>query len=334
MDGNRAASQPADISVIVVNYTTAALACAAVESVLQRHHAGRVVDIHLVDNASPGTDREILAEKAQSPAWRDRVTFYPEDVNHGFGRGNNRVLEALAARASPPRYVFLLNPDARLENEAIDILASVLESTPEAGFAGAGISKPGTGPVSAAFRFPGFISECAKTLGFGPVFRMFSRWAVALPPDHPHGPVGWVCGAAVMARLEVLEEVGFFDPAFFLYYEEVDLMRRAAEKGWQSWYVPEARVLHAEGVATGVRSDDALNPARPAYWYQSWAHYFHCSKGALGAAVLGVCVLCATGLHLLQMKLRGKPSKLPAKFFSDFWRNAARPLLAGRSPLA
>lgn len=333
MDEKKSMAQPAEISVIIVNYGTADLAGAAVDSVLQRDHAGRTVDIHLIDNASPGPDRGILSARMQEPAWRDRVTFYPEAVNHGFGRGNNRVLQALAARPTPPRYVFLLNPDARLENNAIAILANFLDATPKAGFAGAGISKPETGPVTAAFRLPGFMSECVQTLGFGPVFRLFAHWRVPLSPDHPQGAVGWVSGAAVMARFTAIAEAGFFDPAFFLYFEEVDLMRRAALNGWQTWYVPTARVLHAEGVATGVRGDDAENPPRPAYWYQSWAHYFHRSMGRLKAAMLGLCVMLFASLHLAHRKLRGKPATLPANFFPDFWRNAARPLLAGRSPL-
>lgn len=327
-------SRPAEISVIVVNYGTADLAATAVDSVLARTHGGRSVDIHLVDNASPGPDRDILTERMQAETWRNRVTFYPEESNHGFGRGNNLVLRALEARKTPPRHVFLLNPDARLENEALAILADFLDATPKAGFAGAAISKPEIGPVSAAFQFPGFISEWVQTLGIGPVFRLFGRWRVALPSDLPKGPVGWVSGAAVMARFQALREVGFFDPAFFLYFEEADLMRRATEKGWQTWYVPEAHVVHAEGVATGVRGDDAHHPPRPAYWYQSWAHYFRQAKGRAGAALLSGGVLVAAFLHLAQMKLRRKSAMLPDNFIPDFWHNAARPLLTGRSPLA
>ncbi len=279
-------SPGAEISVVVVNYGTAELAIAGVESVLARDHGERRVDIHLVDNASPGDDRAVLAEKCASPAWQERVTFYPETENHGFGRGHNLVFRALAARATPPDYVFLLNPDARLENEAIALLADFLDATPAAGFAGAGISKPDSGPVTAAFRFPGLVSEWVQTLGFGPVSRLFSGHRVALPPDHPRGPVGWVAGAAVMARLST------------------------------------------------VRSHDAARPPRPAYWYQSWAHYYRAAKGPVGAAALALGVIVAAAGHQAQMRLRGKPSALPGRFIPDFWKVAARPLLQGRDPLA
>ena len=72
-----------------------------------------------------------------------RVTLYPERVNHGFGRGNNLVLHALAARPTPPDKVFLLNPDAQLDNEAIAILADVLDQTPGTAICGcSGSSAP------------------------------------------------------------------------------------------------------------------------------------------------------------------------------------------------
>ena len=333
MDDRKNPARPAEISVIVVNYGTADLAAAAVQSVLERDHGGRDVDIHLVDNASPGADRETLSVRARGDDWRDRITFYPEEVNHGFGCGNNLVLRALAAREIPPRYVFLLNPDARLENEALDILADFLDATPKAAFAGAGISKPESGPVTAAFRFPTFASECIQALSFGPLSRMFKGHSVPLPHNQPHGPVGWVAGAAVMIRFEALLKIGFFDPAYFLYFEEVDLMRRAASNGWQTWYIPEARVAHFEGAATGVRSGVSQVPRRPDYWYRSWAHYFRISRGRVGSAILALCVLIAAGLQLTLARLRGKSPNLPKNFLSDFWRNAAAPLLRGRSPL-
>ena len=121
---------------------------------LGRDHGGRTVEVHLVDNASPGDDAARLAAAHAKHGWNGRVTLHLEDVNHGFGRGNNLVLEKLAARATPPDKVMLLNPDARLENEAIAILADFLDAHPRAGLAGrADRAGPAEIPVSSAFRF-------------------------------------------------------------------------------------------------------------------------------------------------------------------------------------
>lgn len=150
------AAPPAEVAVIVVNHGTAELAIAAVESVLARDHGGRAVELHLVDNASPDDDADRLAAAHAERGWGARVVLHLESENHGFGRGNNLVLEQLAARRTPPDKVFLLNPDARLENEALDLLAGVLDARPKAAFAGSAIVTPGaTGsPRRSGFQAP------------------------------------------------------------------------------------------------------------------------------------------------------------------------------------
>ncbi|WP_420862184.1 glycosyltransferase family 2 protein [Algirhabdus cladophorae] len=322
----------AEVSVIIINYGTADLTIKAVNSVLERDHGGRHVDVHLVDNASPGDDAHQLAEAAKSPLWTKHVTTYLETTNHGFGRGNNLVIERLAAQTAPPQKIMLLNPDATLDNDAIDVLAKAMDENPQIGFAGAAIAKPDTGPVTAAFRFPSITSELIRTLGLNVIAKQFEHTAVALPPNLGTQQVDWVSGAAVMMRMEAIQSVGFFDPAYFLYYEEVDLMRRAGQNGWQSWHIAEAKVLHAEGAATGVGQSERKR--RPDYWYQSWAHYFFKSYGPARAALLSVSMLGAAGLQSLKSILSGRPSKLPKSFGSDFTRTAVRPLLTGRSPLS
>ena len=82
-------SAPSSIAVIVVNYGTAPLAVSAVESVLERQHGGRLVEIHLVDNASPNDDAAFLRETHAAKGWGERVTLHLENENRGFGRGNN-----------------------------------------------------------------------------------------------------------------------------------------------------------------------------------------------------------------------------------------------------
>ncbi len=321
---------PAEVSVIIVNYGTAALAIEAVESVRARRHGGRVVDIHLVDNDSPGDDTAILAEAHRARGWGAQVTLHLEPVNHGFGRGNNLVLKVLSSRETPPDKVFLLNPDAKLDNEALAILADFLDTHPEAACAGPRITKPDGTLVTAAFRFPSLISEFSDTLAFGPVARLCARHTVPLPPDIGTMQVDWVSGAAVMFRREALDAVDGFDPVFFLYFEEVDLMRRLTTAGWQVWHVDGARVLHAEGIATGVRSSDRRR--KPDYWHASWANYTRTGHGRVfGLSAMAVKLLAAVLNHLIARLRRRSPS-VPEHFFSDFIR-VALPLMLASSPL-
>lgn len=52
------------------------------------------------------------------------------------------------------------------------------------------------------------------------------------------------CGAALLLRRAMLEDVGLFDEDFFMYYEDMDLSWRARRRGWKILYVPEAVVRH------------------------------------------------------------------------------------------
>lgn len=318
------------VAVIIINYGTAELAIAAVESVLARNHCAHPVEVHLLDNASPGGDAAILVEAHATRHWADRVHLWLERQNHGFGRGNNLVLQALSGRSTPPDYVFLLNPDAQLQNEAIAVLADRLDTIPTAAAAGAGVSLPSGQRVTAAFRFPSGSSEFAQALNFGPVSRLFRDKVVPLPADHPDGPVDWVTGAAVMMRLSVLRDLGGFDPHFFLYFEEVELMFRMRKAGHQILYVPAARVQHVEGAATDVRTGAAVRKRKPAYWYESWRYYYLKTQGRSAAVMAGLAWMAGAALNAPLVRLRRQKTRTPKRFFRDFAQLVMRPLLFGK----
>jgi GT2 family glycosyltransferase len=66
------------------------------------------------------------------------------------------------------------------------------------------------------------------------------------------GPVeaDWLLGAFLMLRREMLDELGGFDEGFRLYGEDIDLCYRAAKAGWERWYVPAAKAVHAHAAVT------------------------------------------------------------------------------------
>ncbi|MBU0557435.1 MAG: glycosyltransferase family 2 protein [Alphaproteobacteria bacterium] len=323
-----------DVSVVIVNYGTADLVIEGVASILAAHQGGRSVDVHVVDNGSPGDDAERLSAAAAELGWGDRVRLYLERENHGFGRGNNVVLHALSASGVPPRYVFLLNPDARLGNEAVDILASFLDDHADAIAAGPALLRPDGAAVSAAFRFPDAGSEFVGTAANKVVSRMFPRKAVALPPETGQQPVDWITGAAFMVRFAALEQVGFFDPDFFLYFEETELMWRLNRSGRAVWHVPEAHVVHIAGAATGMKGGQHVRRIKPGYWYDSWRLYHVKTRGTGAARLAAMLHVAGSTINLGFNGLRGKPSSVPDRFFPDFWRHVLQPLFLGDPLLA
>jgi GT2 family glycosyltransferase len=102
-------------------------------------------------------------------------------------------------------------------------------------------------------------------------------------------------------------------------------MHQMARKGWTTWFVAEARVIHAEGAATGVKSHEGRR-ARPAYWYHSWQYYMRKNHGravaVLACLVWGLGAALNAGLSWL----RGGPPAAPLNFSADLWTHALRPL--------
>lgn len=314
-----------DVAVVIVNYNTPEMAISAADSVLNRGEDTLSVEIHILDNGSPGNDRQVLNEA--SARWAGAVKLHFEDDNHGFGRGNNLILRELANRPDPPSKVFLLNPDARLVTNAVAELATFLDSHPEVAVVGSGIVDEVTlESVVCAFRFPGVISEFSESLHFGPLRRLLKRWNVAYPPGSPASEVDWVSGASMMARLSALEEVGFFDPDYFLYYEEVDLMYRLKKRGWKVWHFPQAKVTHVAGASTGVSTMNPERPPLPGYWFDSWRFYYEKTRSRSGAKVAAISRLTGTVLGDLLCRFRRRPTKNPQNFATDFRRRVLRPL--------
>jgi GT2 family glycosyltransferase len=119
--------------------------------------------------------------------------------------------------------------------------------------------------------------------------------------------VDWCSGASIMVRREVLETVGAFDEAFFLYFEEIDLCARMAAAGWERWYVPLSRVMHLRGHSTGVTALGEGPRRLPAYWFESRRRYFVKHHGFRYAALADAAFLAGRVLGTLRDALARVP---------------------------
>jgi GT2 family glycosyltransferase len=192
-----------------------------VESVLAQ--TGISFEIIVVDNASADGTPARLQDLSC------RVIASPENL--GFGRGNN-----LGFASSRGRYVYLLNPDARLiEENSLAELCRRMDARPRWGMAGTLIrSAAGHAESPPAFGYPGDRH----------VRRDFSK----LP-----GRIAWIMGASMIIRRELYEKLGGFDPGFFLYSEETDFCLRLRELGFEIGHVAEVAVSHIGGASEDPR---------------------------------------------------------------------------------
>jgi len=317
------------LAALIVNYGTAELTIAAVESLLKSDLSGLDMEVHVVDNASPNDDAAILTKAASELDWGARVSLYLEETNHGFGRGNNLVLKELANRHEPPERVFFLNPDARVQPTTVQILSDFLDQHPNTALAGCRIINPETAKaVTSAFRFPTALNEFVGSIQFGPVSRLFPRAHIPMSAELPTMQVDWVAGAAFIARLDVLQDVGFFDDDFFLYYEEVDMMLQIRNADQEIWYVAETFAEHIAGAATGLGGEKKVaRKPLPAYWYDSWRLYITKNHGRGYSIFCALAKFSGWSLNVGVSKLRRREPGAPQNFVSDFWTFVLHPML-------
>ena len=229
-----------DLTVIIVSYQTCALTLRAIEAALAQQ--GPDVEVIVVDNAS--TDGTAAAIARQFP----QVRLMGQDSNLGFARANN-----LAARAARGRFLLLLNPDTVALPGAFAEITGFADLWPHAMIWGGRVvdSDGRTNPRSCARR-PTLWSVIAQAAGLA------ALWP-GLPIFNPEAMPGWdrdemrhvdiVIGCFLLIRREDWHRLGGFDPAYFMFGEDVDLCLRATRAGAQPAITPRAMIRHEEGAS-------------------------------------------------------------------------------------
>ena len=269
----------ASLWIVIVNYRTADLVIDCLRSLAPQVGdlgGGRVV---IADNASGDGSAGKIAAAIEAAGWTSWAAVLPLPKNGGFAYGNNAGIRTALGVASPPDHVLLLNPDTVVRPGALRALVAFMAAHPEAGIAGSLIENPSGSVDRSAHRIPSPLGELEGTARLGVLSRLLQRYSVSPPLRNEAHACDWVSGASMLIRRPVLEQVGLLDEGYFLYFEEVDFCCRARNAGWQVWYVPESRVLHLEGAATGIR---AVAKRRPAYWYDSRRRFFVKHHGLAG----------------------------------------------------
>ena len=308
--------QDPTVLTVILNWRTADMtlgAVAAAEIAMQGIAGGIVV----VDNDSgDGSFEKLQAALADRPG----IRVVQSGHNGGFGAGNNVAIRLGLADGSRPDFVYILNSDAFPAPDAIWQLITYLQAHPDAGFAGSLIHGPEGDDHMTCFRFPSIASEFEGAARTGPISRWLASRSVRHGVPAASGPVDWLAGASLMMRDHVLQEIGLFDEAFFLYFEETDLCRRARAAGWTTHFVRESRVEHIGSVSTGMKQWSRV----PGYWFDSRWLYFRKQGGTL-QAVLATGAHVAGGLVIrLRRLVQPKISADPPHFLRDIVGHALR----------
>jgi GT2 family glycosyltransferase len=225
------------VSAIVVSFNSRAYLERCLGSVL-----GAVDDVVVVDSASSDGSGELVRERFPS------VRIIELQENRGFGAAMNVGVEA-----ADGDYLLLLNPDAWATDGAVATLVECAEGDVLAGIVGPRLSNP-DGTLQRSVRgYPTpwrLATEYFFLRWLAPRSRLFNSFYGAGFDHGSKANVEFLVGAALLVRRSAFDEIGGFDPDFFMFNEEVDLSYRMKHAGRRILFCPEAEFAHVGGAST------------------------------------------------------------------------------------
>jgi GT2 family glycosyltransferase len=239
---NHSAHVSPELSIVIVNWNAGDLLWRCIQSIIA---SGPQIsyEIVVVDNASQDESLALLRADHAELLLNERLRIVTNSENRGFGPANN---QAFALTTAP--FVFLLNPDTEIFPDTIDTLIAIMRSDRRIGACAPKIIKPdGSVQISVFHNPPRVWQTVLSNLKLYLLLPRRLRGELLLADHWDHNRrrlVPMVIGAAILARREMIEEVGGFDERFQMYAEDNEWCLRITRAGWRRMFEPEAIVMH------------------------------------------------------------------------------------------
>lgn len=252
-----------DVSIIIVNYNTSHLIHNCIDSIRQ-FTKDVSYEIIIVDNNSTNDSYIENLKKI------DGIKYIQSSENIGFGRANN-----LGAAKAIGKYLFFLNPDTLLINNAVFELWNYIDNHKNVAVIGGNLYNKDMQPTHSFRRFfPSMLIELDYALNGLLVKRWYGKGYEFNNTTAPLN-VAYITGADLMIRRSVWDKVNGFDPSFFMYYEETDLVKRVSDLvGCNSVIcLPTAKIQHLEGVSFDFSEsrEKRIQNGRFVYFYKHYS---------------------------------------------------------------
>ncbi len=287
-----------ELSYCVVNTSQRELLLRGLDAIAsERETLPFATEVLVLDNGS----RDGSAEAAREHRTVDELIALAQ--RRGKGANDSELL--MRARG---RFALLLNEDSELRPGATIALYEALRARPDAACAGARLLRPDGREQPSAWRFPTPLTALAGAL-------FLHRRLVVQSTGEQTREVDWCQSAALLVRSEAAAEVGYLDPDFFVYSDEVDFARRLHDAGWRSLWVPQALAVHHEQLATDLIPERRIvEMARNRDLYMRKHHS--------AAAALAVRLLTAWAYALRALAALLLPGHSPSRY----WRHVTATL--------
>lgn len=182
-------------------------------------------EVILVDNAS--TDGSVEAISAAFPG----VVIKSNSTNTIFPTANNEAI-----KLTKGKYILLLNSDTLILDGALDKMVAFMDANNNVGVCGAKMYNAQLQP----WRY--------ETWRLGGGTYLFNPLMLKIFGNIGDKSVDWVCGACLMVRRSVIDQIGFMDE--YMYGEDMDWCLRAKKAGWDVWHLGRAHIIHYWGITS------------------------------------------------------------------------------------
>lgn len=243
------------LSIIIVNYKSKDLLERCVSAVF-KNVKGVSFEVIVVNNDEKNPSLALPFTKGED------IKIINSGENLGFGKACNK-----GAKKAQGRVLLFLNPDTEIVSENIQLILKEFNSQAKQGIIGPKLLTGGSKTQEWSAGVEVTLFDIIKNnLGF---FASKKIWESKRKIS-----CAWVSGAALFIRQDLFQKLGGFDEKFFMYFEDIDLCRRARQAGSQVIYYPDFKVRHLGGKSFIEKS------VQKKYYYASQDHYFqkHFSK--------------------------------------------------------
>ena len=245
-----------DVSIIIVNYNTCDVTRSCLKSVFEHT---KDIDFEVIVSDNGSKDDSVKMIKQEFP----QVILIENNANLGFGTANNRGL-----KIAKGKYIFYLNSDTILLNNAVKIFFEYWENSLEKdkiGALGCNLMDKELQVNHSYCSFPKASIEIAKFIRriivvyikciFNILGLNYKKYATSNNYQLYIGNVDYVTGADLFV---INDKNAYFDERFFLYYEETDLQWKIMQNGLLRKIIDGPKIIHLQGNSDSRVDDGAL----------------------------------------------------------------------------
>ncbi|WP_127531052.1 DUF1972 domain-containing protein [Paenibacillus kobensis] len=227
----------AQVGSILVNYNGYQDSVECIQSLIRLNYNNQ--KIYVVDNASPDSSGTLL-ESYIRELGMEQIEFFQLKENLGFSGGNNVAIRKAIQDGCD--YIWLINNDTVVHEDALTHLVHAAESDPNAGIVGSKIY---------------FYKSPRLWFAGGRVNKMGICGHIGDSVEDPDNKlyaeskeVDFITGCSLLARVDMVNQIGLLDEEFFLYFEDVEFNIRAKRSGWKLLYEPASLIWHKVSAST------------------------------------------------------------------------------------